>query len=114
MMLVSRMTTWAAALAVLSASASALVGCAATADDSEEQAASSEEALRIGAGFKGKTKGDLEADGYTCKLLEGTTLTLCWKNGSPSYSCDAQGRCTQNLVRSTGTFVAPAPSVLAP
>ena len=40
-----------------------------------------------------KTKSDLEADGYTCSHLEGTTVTLCWKNGSGSYSCDDRGVC---------------------
>ncbi|HKP56308.1 MAG TPA: hypothetical protein VJV78_06300 [Polyangiales bacterium] len=43
-----------------------------------------------------KSKSDLENDGYTCRALEGTTLTLCWKNGSPGYSCDPQGRCIQD------------------
>ncbi|HKU44225.1 MAG TPA: hypothetical protein VJR89_38965 [Polyangiales bacterium] len=50
-----------------------------------------------------KSKSDLENDGYTCRALEGTTLTLCWKNGSPGYSCDPEGRCIQNARTSPGS-----------
>jgi hypothetical protein len=55
-----------------------------------------------GGGGSTKSKSDLENDGYTCRALEGTTLTLCWKTGSPGYSCDPQGRCIQDARTTPG------------
>jgi len=52
--------------------------------------------INNGGGTGGKSKADLLADGYTCTTLSGTTVTLCWKNGSPGYTCNDRGTCTQN------------------
>jgi hypothetical protein len=54
------------------------------------------------------TKSALEADGYTCKALEGTTLTLCWK-GSSTYSCNDLGKCIE-----TRTTPPPRPPIVVP
>lgn len=88
-------------------------GCAAGGSE-PEPSETSEDALRIGETSTTKTKSDLLADGYTCTTMEGTTVTLCWKNGSPGYTCNDRGTCTQNLTKSSGWYVAPAPTLLAP
>lgn len=75
----------------------------------DEPAAESADALQIGTTGSSKTKADLLADGYTCTTMEGTIVTLCWKNGSPGYVHD-RGTCTQNLTKSPTTYVAPAPA----
>lgn len=62
-------------------------------------------------GGTGTTKqSDLEANGYTCSHLDGTTLTLCWKNGGGSYTCDANGNCIASLTTTpTKTYYPLAP-----
>jgi hypothetical protein len=109
------------AAVLATALATMMVGCSAdeVGSDSEpeqEVVASTEQAQIKGGGGTTKTKAGLEADGYTCTALSGTTVTLCWKNGSPGYTCNDRGTCTQSLTRNPipvyeppvgGVFVAP-------
>jgi hypothetical protein len=89
---------------VMAALAATTVACSAAQDGSDaldesqaENLGSTEQALiNNGGGTRGKSKADLLADGYTCTTLSGTTVTLCWKNGSPGYTCNDRGTCTQN------------------
>lgn len=82
-----------------------LGGCSVAGGEGEAEAepenvASTEQAvINDGTGPATKTKSGLLADGYTCTTMEGTTVTLCWKNGSPGYTCNDRGTCTQNLVK---------------
>jgi hypothetical protein len=110
MTMTSKMKT--AAVVVAMTLASVMAGC--SAEEAEPEAvASNEEALAVGAGGgASKTKGDLEADGYTCSSLAGTTVTLCWKNGSPGYTCNDRGTCIPNAKRSPGGIIAPVPTAV--
>lgn len=87
--------------AVAVTSLALVVGCGVSTDpeSTDDGAAVGEvqSALQNNGGGTTKTKGDLEADGWTCKLLEGTSLTFCTKPGTPgSWSCNDRGTCTQN------------------
>lgn len=93
----------------------ALAACAASPE--EETAESQTDALQIGATNTVKSIRDLEADGYTCRNWGGTTVTECTKFGSPTYTCDAAGRCT--VLRTapptkSPVLVGPIPTLVAP
>lgn len=109
------MTTMKMAMAMGFVLAAIATGCAVE-GEGPEASETSEDALRIGPTSSTKTKSELLADGYTCATLEGTTVTLCWKNGSPGYTCNDRGTCTQDLRKGTNPYiVAPAPTlVVAP
>ncbi len=109
------MTTMKMKVAMGFVLAAIATGCAVE-GEAPEASETSEDALRIGETSSTKTKSDLLADGYTCTTMEGTTVTLCWKNGSPGYTCNDRGTCTQNFTRSPSPYVvAPAPTlVVAP
>lgn len=95
--------------------ATALIACAASTD--EDPAESRSDALQIGSTSTVKSIRDLEADGYTCRNWGGTTVTECTKFGSPTYTCDAAGRCTVLRTSPTPTWppiVGPTPTVVAP
>lgn len=78
---------------------STLAGCSAEAEEAETPSVdTTTDELRIGQGASFKKQSDLEADGWTCRQLEGTTMTFCTKPGTPgSWSCDSRGNCTSNL-----------------
>ncbi|MBS2013001.1 MAG: hypothetical protein JST00_08950 [Deltaproteobacteria bacterium] len=94
------MTALVAAIATTSLALAA--GCGASTEsegptDDGAEIGESASALQIGTGFTTKTQSELEADGWTCKLLSGTTITFCTKPGtSGSWSCNDRGTCTQN------------------
>ena len=97
--------------------ASLVVACSVEAETPEDEAVeSTEQALKNNGTSQIKTKKSLEADGYTCSSLEGTTVTLCWKNGSPTYSCDESGRCIQHMTQPPPPrpIPWPVPTVVAP
>lgn len=97
-MLSFRMTALVAAVAM--SSLAVVAGCGVSTDsdhDDDEAVGDVSSALQNNGGGTTKTKGELEADGWTCKLLEGTSLTFCTKPGTPgSWSCNDRGTCTQN------------------
>jgi len=82
--------------ALVTLSMLAAVGCAAEppAEEAANEVETVTQALDQGTSVAFKSKSDLENDGYTCTTT--LTWTLCYRNGSPSYSCDPQGRCTTN------------------
>jgi hypothetical protein len=102
---------------VATALASMIAACSADEVGDEPEAdpavASTQQAVMSSSGGTGtKTIGDLKADGYTCSEPIGT-LTLCWKNGSPGYSCNEKGVCIQNARRAPGRIiVAPMPTAV--
>ena len=55
-------------------------------------ASSSAFALDNGAGGTGKSKSDLEKDGYSCEYVA-TNFWECTKNGETTYWCDSTGQC---------------------
>ena len=93
----------------------AVAACAAQSGDeiaSVEPAPVTASTINNGGGPATKKQSDLENDGYTCRHLEGTTLTLCWK-GSSTYSCDEHGNCIEGLQRPPRPiFVAPPPTAV--
>jgi len=107
--------TFVTKVTALAVMASWMMACSVDAEGPELLGSTDQALLNKGTGGT-STKDNLEANGYTCSALEETSLTLCWKNGSPSYSCDPQGRCIQNLTRPpiTGPIVGPTPTVVAP
>lgn len=90
-----------------------LASCALETDTNDLEVDAVESAVQRQSGGTGdtKSKSDLENDGYTCRALEGTTLTLCWKNGSPGYSCDPEGRCIQDARTAPDSPVGKLPDV---
>jgi len=97
-MLSFRMTALVAAFAMSSLAVVAGCGVSTDSDNVEDEAVGDvQSALQNNGGGTTKTKGELEADGWTCKLLDGTSLTFCTKPGTPgSWSCNDRGTCTQN------------------
>jgi hypothetical protein len=68
-----------------------------TAGNDGSDVGEAQSALINTGGFTTKTKGELEAEGWTCKILDGTSMTFCTKPGeSGSWSCNDRGTCTQN------------------
>lgn len=95
-MLSIRTTALFAAIATTSLALAAGCGVS-TEPEAAEEVGEAESALQNNGGFTTKTKSELEADGWTCKLLEGTSITFCTKPGeSGSWSCNDRGTCTQN------------------
>ena len=99
-MLSFRMTALFAAVAV--SSLAVVAGCGVSTDsesanDEAPEVGEVQSAMDNGTGFTIMMKSELEADGWTCTLLSGTSLTFCTKPGeSGSWSCNDRGTCTQN------------------
>lgn len=96
-----------------------LVGCAAEGTEPEgetatENTGTATQAMPIGPSVTFKKKSDLEADGWTCKALEGTSMTFCTEPGtSGSYSCDSNGNCISNMTTPPKTGPKPIPTTVS-
>ncbi len=59
-------------------------------------------ALDNNVGGAGKTRDDLEKDGYSCEYVA-TNFWECTKDGETTYWCDSTGQCIEKPLRVTPT-----------